>query len=296
MKNNTESHWLKTLSETATPSIDECVAVLGKRFDWLHLLKSTPQDPEWHGEGDVHIHTGMVLNELYNLLENDASHITGWRRQSLILGALFHDIGKPKHTKDMEIRGTMRTASPKHENAGRSYLAFKLMELELPFNVVWSILGLVGEHHMPKLLVVKNASKGTYIALARRANLELLYWLEIADMKGRICPDLNKQLTILDEFKMFAEEYKLWQAPFDLSRNLAPLMTADTLKAQSYLYGYSLSDLEESKVTFAEESLSRAFEYKNNHPHLYLTCGPSGSGKSQWIAKNCKIFLSNRNP
>jgi len=121
--------WLKSLSVSATPDIDECVEVLGKNVEWLWQFKTTEQDPEWHAEGDVHIHTGMVLDELYLLLEKEAKHIQGWRRQALILGVLFHDIAKPVRTKRAEIQGIERVIAPQHEEYGRSYLAFKLILL-----------------------------------------------------------------------------------------------------------------------------------------------------------------------
>lgn len=290
MKTHGEKDWLASLATTATPSIDECVDALGHRFEWLYEFKRTPQDPEWHGEGDVHIHTGMVLHELYKLLEDKASYLQSWQRQALVLGALFHDIGKPRRTKAMEIKGVERIASPQHEAVGRSYLAFKLMALDLPFKVIWTVLGLVGEHHMPKRLVVKNETKGQYIALSRRANLELLYWLEVADMKGRICPDVSQQLTILDEFKMFAEEYGLWNNAYQLNDKLAPILKSETPSAQDYIYSYALRGLEQGKITTPEEALAIAYEHKNFHSRLIAVCGPSGIGKSSWISKNCKGF------
>jgi CRISPR/Cas system-associated protein Cas10 (large subunit of type III CRISPR-Cas system) len=77
----------------------------------------------------------MVLDELYILLREQVPHIQGRRRQALILGVLLHDIGKPVRTKSVEIQGIERIASPQHESVGRSYLAFKLSALNLPFKV-----------------------------------------------------------------------------------------------------------------------------------------------------------------
>ncbi|WP_144392574.1 AAA family ATPase [Pleionea sediminis] len=277
--------WLDSLQFDATPDMDECVSVLGQHLDWLKELKQTKQDPEWHGEGDVHIHTAMVLQELYQLLESDAAHIQGWQRQALILGTLLHDIGKPRRTKDVEIRGVMRVASPQHEAIGRSYLTFKLMELELPFNVIWTVLGLVGEHHMPKRLVVKNESKGQYLALSRRANLELLYWLEVADMRGRICPDLDKQLQILEEFRLFADDYNVWQKSF-FPTALDSLIAEEPEQAKRYLIARAISELEKDAITMQEEAIAKTYEHKVNHSHLVVLCGPSGIGKSSFVKRH----------
>jgi hypothetical protein len=54
------NQWLALLQQDVSPNIDECVAVLGHLLPALKLLKDTPQDLEWHAEGDVHIHTGIV--------------------------------------------------------------------------------------------------------------------------------------------------------------------------------------------------------------------------------------------
>ena len=65
----------------------------------------------------------MVLDEAYKILETQAQYLSHKRRLSLILGALLHDIAKPKTTKQQEIDGIIRTVAPRHANKGRSYLA-----------------------------------------------------------------------------------------------------------------------------------------------------------------------------
>lgn len=283
--------WLIELASEAKPAINECIEYLGEHFEWLYELKNTPQDPEWHGEGNVHIHTDMVLAELYDLLDNEASHIHGSQRQALVLGALFHDIAKPVRTKEVEINEILRVASPQHESVGRSYLTFKLMELDLPFEVVWDVLGLVGEHHMPKLLAVRNKTKGEYLAVSRRANLELLYWLETADMKGRICPDLRLQLQHLAEFKMFAEEYGVWNKPHCLDQDFTDSIEASSESVASYIQAHAIAELESGLISLPIEAIARTYEYKESYSNLVVISGPSGSGKTTWIKKNCKDHL-----
>ncbi len=287
-RNKKVNAWLNELASKAKPDVNECIEYLGENFEWLYELKNTPQDPEWHAEGNVHIHTDMVLAELYNLLDNEASHFNGKQRQALILGALFHDIAKPMRTKEVEINDVLRVASPQHESVGRSYLAFKLMELELEFDVVWNVLGLVGEHHMPKLLTVRNKAKGDYLALSRRANLELLYWLETADMKGRTCPDLPLQLQHLAEFKMFAEEYEVWNKPHSLELDFISLVESESDSvANYYIKAHAVSELESGAISLPIEAVARTYEYKQNYSNLIVICGPSGSGKTTWIGNNC---------
>jgi len=281
-----QADWLAELAGTATPSIDECIEILGGDIDWLLLLESTEQDPEWHAEGNVRTHTGMVLAELYKLLKTDARHIVGWRRQALVLAGLLHDVAKPVRTKRFTIEGVERVASPKHAEQGRSYLTFKLLALKLPFNVVWCVLNLVGEHHTPKRLVTRHSSKADYFALARQADTELLFWLEVADIKGRICPDPALQLQYLDEFRMFAEEYGVWGVVQDVRSELAPSVVDLPASIQNYVFAHAVSQLESGKISMAVEALGTTYEHRNSHSNLVVLCGPSGSGKTSWHKKH----------
>ncbi len=38
-------------------------------FPWMQTLATCQQEPEWHAEGDVLTHTGMVLRELCAMQE-----------------------------------------------------------------------------------------------------------------------------------------------------------------------------------------------------------------------------------
>lgn len=288
--NHDVKRWLGALKESAVPTIDECVASLCTVFPYLDLLKVTEQDPEWHGEGDVHIHTGMVLDELYMLLQKEAAYIQGERRQALILGVLFHDIAKPVCTRRRDINGIERVVSPQHESVGRSYLAYKLMGLGLSYTVVDWVLGLVGEHHIPKRLVVNDAGEGEYLALSRRADCELLYFLERADMSGRYCPDKRKQLEYLAVFKLFCLEYRVWWPEANAYQHwqnvLRRALVDFDVDTQDLIYGNAIRDKESGLITMPEEALAKSYRYRNQHAQLVIMCGPSGSGKTRWIKKN----------
>lgn len=62
-------------------------------FPGLEAMVNCPQDPEWHPEGDVWVHT-------LHSLDSFARDRTGDEREDLIVGlaVLCHDIGKPKTT------------------------------------------------------------------------------------------------------------------------------------------------------------------------------------------------------
>ncbi len=278
--------WLESLATSHTPDFEECVSLLGNYFPLLHDLAETEQDKQWHAEGNVAVHTDMVLSQLYDLLRSEASHITGAKRQALILSALLHDIAKPLTTRRKEVNGIERIVASGHEEAGAGYLALKLIELPLEHKVIMTIMGLVGFHQVPKLLVVKNRAYHDYFHLALNADLELLYWLELADMKGRLCDDLEKQLDLLEQFRLFAQEYQLWSVADPMSAVLNSIQVKSSHDEQQYLNGYAVHQLAHDQISMAEEAIAKNDQNAQRYSHLYIMCGISGSGKSSWIARN----------
>src|SRR5207249_1066652 len=51
------------------------------------------QEPEWHPEGPVHIHTALVMDAAARIA--DEERLSGDDRAVLILAALTHDFAKP---------------------------------------------------------------------------------------------------------------------------------------------------------------------------------------------------------
>ena len=188
--------WLESLKSDAKPDVNESIEYLGSIFPLLKKFKDTPQDPEWHAEGDVHIHTDMVLDELYNIFDSEQFVPTPDQRQILILSAILHDIAKPLVTVEKDGR----IKAPKHEIVGRDYLIFRLLELNLPDESYQQVINLVGYHQRPKLLVIKNEPDYKYFALTQHFNYELMYWLELADLRGRTCTDRDESIMFLDEY------------------------------------------------------------------------------------------------
>src|SRR5260370_37679234 len=75
-------------------------------------LAETPQDPEWHPEGDVWTHTLQVIDEAAGLIDDLAGDQP--RAITVMLAALCHDLGKASTTK--QEYGLIR--SPGHETTG----------------------------------------------------------------------------------------------------------------------------------------------------------------------------------
>ena len=273
--------WLDSLLVDGTPSFQECVDYLGDYFPLLKEFEKTEQDPIWHAEGNVAVHTEMVLQELYELLPTVSSifgePLTGVERQSLILGALLHDIAKPITTYTCIT--TSRIKSPHHEEKGKHYLVFNFLKLMgdayITENVYITVLELVGQHQKPKLLVIKDEPNYKFHRLMNDVDYKLLYLLEIADIKGRTCDDKDIQLMYLEEFKDKCEQ--LIETTLTFDHEHAP--TGFQIKRGLY-------DLAHKRVKNISEFKSKYYE--NPKAYLTLMCGISGSGKSTYIANRIK--------
>ncbi|GEM45423.1 AAA family ATPase [Deinococcus cellulosilyticus] len=239
-------------------------------LDWLHQLDVTPQDRLWHKEGSVDIHTSMVLQQMYRILEHEA--FTPHEQLVLVLAAVLHDIGKAKATRVRDGR----IVSPGHAMMGRDHIALRLRSAGFSGELVRTVMGLVGHHHDPKHLITQGAPERAFRRLARITDVRLLYWLEQADLRGRIADDLEEQLEWLDLFKLQCEEYNLWE--HDPYQDwLKPLRDFEPYIQQS-----AVLDYEEGHIYSPEEAIARSFQWRNRPSELLILCGLSGSGKSTW--------------
>lgn len=271
------------------PGFEEFLAHWGEIFPLLHELEDTPQDPIWHQEGNVRVHTAMVLEEIYRQIGSCGESLSAEQRLVLVLGALLHDIAKPLVTRETAREGVRRIISPGHAERGRAYLALKLGALGIPFRLQQEVLRLVGHHHDPKFLVIRDRPERDYFRLARQCSLALLYHLELADMSGRICSDRRQQLDYIELFRVFAEEYRLWDNsdPYRQWRQVIDDALGEAAgDARDLVLGEAIRDYEVGRISVPEEALARTYPYRDSFPRLVIACGPSGAGKSSWIAKN----------
>nr|WP_246351365.1 AAA family ATPase [Deinobacterium chartae] len=271
---------LQAVARGATPPLEAYLEALPE-FDLLDRLRGTEQDPVWHAEGDVFEHTARVLACVYaGFGEQDSLH----DRLSLALGAVLHDIAKPLVTRRDLVGGRERVVAPRHADRGRSYAAPRLLELGLPREVFVRVLSMIGHHHDPRKLVEDGAPEHRLRRLARLARPSDLYRLGRADLEGRVCPDLEAQLDTLELFRMACEDLDVWEG--DPYHELRALLRAElprlSPRACDHAFARGILDLEEGTVRSPYEVLARARARSGPLAHLYLTCGPSGSGKSAW--------------
>jgi tRNA nucleotidyltransferase (CCA-adding enzyme) len=165
---------------------------LGLLRDWGMLavvapelvpLAETPQDPEWHPEGDVWTHTLQAVDEAATLVAD----LDRPRALTVMLATLCHDLGKPATTKVED--GRVRSRG--HEEAGRAPTASLLerwnVHTLLGYDVRAQVIALVVDHLKPGQLYDDRArvSDGAIRRLARRCEPDLLYRVARADCLGR---------------------------------------------------------------------------------------------------------------
>jgi tRNA nucleotidyltransferase (CCA-adding enzyme) len=159
------------------------LGVLARLFPELKALDGCPEEPEWHPEGDVWVHTLMVIDEARARID-DLPHP---KRVAVMLGAVCHDLGKPETTafSDGRIR------SMDHEQAGvaptRALLDRLNVHTVAGFDVRGQVEGIVA-HHLKPLAFFKSATAvgdGAFRRLAQKVDLELLARVAESDCLGR---------------------------------------------------------------------------------------------------------------
>jgi len=113
-------------------------------FPELAALVGTPQDPEWHPEGDVFNHTALCCDALAALPEWQALEPT--TRRDIMFAVLAHDFGKPSTTRQEEKRGRLRWVSPNHDNASGPLADAFLARIGSPLDTRPLVRALVENH------------------------------------------------------------------------------------------------------------------------------------------------------
>ena len=176
----------KLLLQAARPSIGFALAldwgVIDKLLPEMRPLVGCEQEPEWHPEGDVWVHTLMVIDKAQEL----NGDLDRPRLITVMLGAVCHDLGKPSTTA--VIDGRIR--SMEHEEAGVAPTLQLLDRLNVHtidgFDVRTHVVGLVAQHLKPGMFhKAGNVGDGAFRRLAQKVDLELLARLARADCLGR---------------------------------------------------------------------------------------------------------------
>jgi tRNA nucleotidyltransferase (CCA-adding enzyme) len=203
----------------------ERLGAFDQLFPELKALVGIPQEPEWHPEGDVFVHTLLVVDRARELIDD----LPYAKQVTVMLSALCHDLGKPATTKFED--GRIRSRG--HEEAGveptESFLDRLNIHTIEGYDVRSQVVALVRDHLKPGEFYKKRDEVGdkAFRRLALRCELDLLYRVAKADSLGRNAEWVPRQMWFDAEaqewFIARARELQVEErapAPFLMGRHL----------------------------------------------------------------------------
>lgn len=184
--------WKKLLLKSEKPSLGLCagmtLGILHEIHPELPPLRETPQEPEWHPEGDVWIHTLMVVDEAAKIVKREK--LNDEQAFTIMLSSLCHDLGKPLTTSTKDGR----IISHEHEQAGEEPTKKFLDQINADNLTREKVVKLVVNHLTPTLFYINDAVRGQTVKdgairrLAKRlfpATIQELVYVAEADHLGR---------------------------------------------------------------------------------------------------------------
>jgi len=245
------------------------LGAIDQLFPEIRSLIGVPQEPEWHPEGDVYVHTLLVTDRARELVDD----LPYAKQLTVMLAAVAHDFGKPPTTEFVEDRWRSRG----HEEAGVVPTGSFLDRLKIHtidgYDVRRQVIALVREHLKPGEFYKKRdeVGEGAFRRLARKCELDLLYRVAKADSLGRNAEWVSRQKwygsEAQDWFIERARELEVEQrapAPILLGRHLlelgltpGPKMGEITRAVYEMQLDGRVRTLEEAKAA-AQELLARS--------------------------------------
>ena len=209
-----EGELKKALLKAARPSVFfEVLREMDQLDHWFPELKAligVPQNPVYHSEGDVWIHTMMVLDEAAKLRDRAANPY--W----FMLSALTHDFGKAVCTESKD--GVLHAYQ--HEIRGLPLAEAFLRRITSETKLIEYVLNLVEYHMKPNTVAgARSAKKVTTRMFDQSADPEGLICIALADDRGRITqpPATDHEAFLYERLDVFRE---LMARPYVMGRDL----------------------------------------------------------------------------
>jgi tRNA nucleotidyltransferase (CCA-adding enzyme) len=202
----------KLLLRARKPSIGFALAqelgIVERLFPELAALVGCPQEGAWHPEGDVWVHTLLVIDEARARIDD----LEYPRQVAVMLGAVCHDLGKPATTAFID--GRIRSLDHEEEGIPPSTALLDTLNVHSMqgYDVRREVLGIVANHLKPGMFCKAQppVGDGAFRRLAQKVDLELLARVARADCEGR---GGGFDCSAMDWFVQRARELDVEHAP-----------------------------------------------------------------------------------
>jgi tRNA nucleotidyltransferase (CCA-adding enzyme) len=228
----------------------------------MAALIGCAQEPEWHPEGDVWIHTLLVVDEARRRIDD----LPRWGKLAVMLGAVCHDFGKPATTAFFD--GRIRSYN--HEEAGVAPARALLDRLNVHavdgVDVRTQVFGLTAHHLKPGSWhkVRDQVGDGAFRRLAQKVDLELLARVAAADCMGRAGRfDCTAMTWFLERARALGVEHEP-PKPVLLGRHLLTLGLQPGPQIGAILRQVYERQLD-GEITTADQGLAAAKAILGNH-------------------------------
>jgi putative nucleotidyltransferase with HDIG domain len=258
---------MNTITENLLWEFPHCPTAADEQIDWSAILDRFPslyglekceQNPLYHAEGNVWIHTKLVCEALVSL--------SGWQgmnaqdRSILFAAALFHDIAKPNATQTSED-GSITAKG--HVNLGARMVREILKDLRTPFEIREAIVAIVKYESLPIWFWDKPQPLRSIIRVSQFVRCDWLALMAEADILGRICQDRVRLLETIEFFREFCREYNCFDKAYSFD------------SAHSRFVYFNKDDADPTYAAYDDTRLE-----------VILMCGLPGTGKDYWIEQN----------
>lgn len=232
-----------------------------QQFEWVHDMEAVPQDPVHHAEGNVAVHTRMVLDALQQL--DEYKKLPAQQQEILWAAALLHDVEKRSTTAN-EADGsiTSRCHSKKGAMTARQIL---YTQVPAPFAIREQIVQLVRYHGQPIWAIERREPARLIIETSLQVDTKLLSLLARADALGRICADQADLLYRIDLFEALCQEQDCWGKP----------KAFQTSHARFHYF-------------FKEDSTPGFVPFDDFGARVVMLCGLPGAGKDTYVQQHYK--------
>ena len=231
--------------------------------DLVVAMKNTPQEKDYHAEGDVWTHTKMVVEAL---LDNSEYRNLPYKEQEIMFWTvLFHDIGKPGVTRRNEENN--RITSRGHSKRGAQDSRLLMWYAGFPPEIRESVARIIMVHQYP-FTWINEANTFQLRELSQSMKMNHLKLMAQADALGRETEPYSEKRAILDRVELFAfacEEEKCLIQPW--KHNFSSLYA-------ERLYWEGRGESHEERPV-----------YWNKKSDVIMLSGLPASGKDTWVSK-----------